>query len=50
MTEQPSEESFSVEDSIEEEPEKIQLIRKSLAKAREKGNEQLVKVLEFQLN
>lgn len=33
-----------------EEPNKIQLIRKALEKAREKGNEQLVKVLEIQLN
>ena len=35
--------------SMPEEPEKVQLIRKALEKARERGNEQLVRVLEVQL-
>ena len=49
------EETFEPQGEIEEESEtvesnKIQLIRKALEKAREKGNEQLIKVLEIQLN
>lgn len=53
IDEEPSEDEMELEENAEEETlvesNKIQLIRKALEKAREKGNEQLVKLLETQL-
>ena len=50
VEEEPVIEEVPKEEKVEVESNKVQLIKKALEKAREKGNDQLVKVLEIQLS